>query len=97
MTTWDAPSPHLPTGDMAVEDGHDGMVRMAAEVVHHHFAVAAELGGNPGRHMPQQFQLSAFDRFSPLSGNVFRIKFIIIYFHHTILFIESNRFFKKNF
>ena len=52
--------PHLPAGDMAVDDGHDGVVRMAAEIVDHHLTAAAELGGDPLRHLAQQLQFSAF-------------------------------------
>ena len=89
--------PHLSAGDMPVDDLHNGVVRMAAEVVDHYLAVAAELSCDPGRHLPQQFQLSAFDTKFPLFGVVFRTKLLIICFYHTIFFIESNRFFKKFF
>ena len=57
--------PHLPAGDVAVLDGHDGVVRVAAQVVDHHLAVGAELGGDPRRHLLEQIQFPAFDVLHP--------------------------------
>ena len=64
--------PHLPPGDMAVDNIHNAVVRISAQVVNDHLAAAAKLGRNARRHLFQQFQFSGFYGISPLScGKVY--------------------------
>ena len=58
--------PHFAAGDVPVLNGHDGVVRMAAQVVDHHLAAGAELGRDARGDLPQQVQLAAFQGVSLL-------------------------------
>ena len=46
--------PYLPAGHMSVLNSHDRMIRVAAQVVHHHLTVAAELPGDARGHLFEQ-------------------------------------------
>lgn len=77
---------------MTVENGHDGMVWVTAEVVDHHFASAAELGGDACGHLPQKLQSFAL-REAPSSLHIRTIYPL----YHIIVFMEINRFSKTFF
>ena len=82
--------PHLPAGDMAVFNGHDGVIRVLAKVVDHHLAVAAKLGRDALGHLFKQIQLSRFQLYHPSSGFPFSL---YLYLYHIILSIEINDYF----
>ena len=53
--------PHLAAGDVAVFDVDDGVGRiLALQIVDHHLAVGAELGGQGGGHLLEYGQLMGF-------------------------------------